>query len=152
MPRLDSPPSLPAFTPRLHSPLCKRRHDLRVVADECGVEALGLEELAHQLVEQARRRVGRLALHLMLLAEVHEERGGLVVHDGELDAEDLKGRERPGDCVLREMLRGKSIISCGDVCMEMACIEMACIEMACIEMACRDARAPPQGPRSSRCA
>mmetsp|Transcript_8923 Transcript_8923/g.24044 ORF Transcript_8923/g.24044 Transcript_8923/m.24044 type:complete len:656 (-) Transcript_8923:29-1996(-) len=54
-------------------PLGQRRHDLRVVADEGGVDALRLEELAHKLVEQPRRGLRRRAVHVVLGAEVHQK-------------------------------------------------------------------------------
>ncbi len=46
------------------APLGQRRHELRVVADEGGVEALRLEELAHELVQQTRCGLRGGARHL----------------------------------------------------------------------------------------
>mmetsp|Transcript_7271 Transcript_7271/g.14551 ORF Transcript_7271/g.14551 Transcript_7271/m.14551 type:complete len:441 (-) Transcript_7271:648-1970(-) len=70
--------------------LGERRHDLGVVADEGGVDALGLEELAHQLVEHSRRRLRWLAFNLVLEQHLLEKIAGLIgVHVGEFDAQRL---------------------------------------------------------------
>ena len=62
-----------------------------MVADERRVDALRLEELADELVEQPRRRLRRRALHVVLRAEVDEERARLLGLQGlrQLDAERL---------------------------------------------------------------
>ena len=69
-------------------PLGQRAHRLRVVADEARIHELALEELAHELVQQARRGPGRGALDAALDAEPVEQsarRLGLVLAR-ELDA------------------------------------------------------------------
>ena len=65
----EAPPPLPF---KRRAPLGERAHELRVVADERGVDALRLEELAHELVQQAARRLRRRALHAVLRAELDE--------------------------------------------------------------------------------
>jgi hypothetical protein len=54
------------------SPLGQRAHELRVVADEGWVDALLLQEFAHQLVQQARGRLRRRAVDVVLGAQVNE--------------------------------------------------------------------------------
>ena len=51
-----------------HTPLGERRHELRVVADEGGVDTALLQELAHELVQQPGWRVRRRAVQAVLLA------------------------------------------------------------------------------------
>jgi hypothetical protein len=69
--------------------LGERRHDLGVLGDEGRVQALRLEELAHELVEQARRRARRGALDALGDAERVERRARGVAREvlGQLDAE-----------------------------------------------------------------
>jgi hypothetical protein len=55
----------------VNPPLGERRHDLRVVADEGRVDALVLQELANQLVQQACWRLGRWAVDIVLDTQVH---------------------------------------------------------------------------------
>jgi len=50
------------------APLGQRRHEARVVADEGGVAALALQQLADQLVQQARGRARRRAVDAALRA------------------------------------------------------------------------------------
>ena len=51
-------------------PLGQGGHDLGVLGDESGVDALHLDEIAHQLVEKARGRAGRAAVDVVLHAEI----------------------------------------------------------------------------------
>lgn len=51
----------------------ERRHRLRVLDDEGGVQALRLEEAAHQLVDESDGGSGVGAVHLVLLALLVEE-------------------------------------------------------------------------------
>lgn len=54
------------------SPLGERGHELWVVADECGVDALLLQEFSNELVEQACGGVGGRAVDAVLDDEGHQ--------------------------------------------------------------------------------
>jgi len=79
--------------------LGERRHDLGVISDEGGRDALGLNEVANELVEQASVGERRTALDAVLLALHLEELVGLsgAKVRGELDAELLLEGGNHGD-------------------------------------------------------
>ena len=58
-------------------PLCERAHDLGMVDDKRGADALTLQILAHQLVQQPRRGQRRVADHAVLVANLPQLLVGL---------------------------------------------------------------------------
>jgi hypothetical protein len=79
--------------------LGERAHDLGVLCDEGGVDALVLDELADELVEEARRRARLGALDAVLGAEALEDEAGLLGEEvrGELDVERVLDALHHGD-------------------------------------------------------
>lgn len=76
---------------RTKVPLGERGHDLRVLSDEGGVDASGLNELTNQLVKKTSGGVGRRAFNAKLLDLLEQVLASFCDSEQRV----RKGRQRP---------------------------------------------------------